>query len=43
MDPLKTLVYENFLEIFYGKRKKQLTLFYNFLYSHQSGIKTFLK
>ena len=39
---LKVLVYELFLEIFYGKMIKQLILLTTFYIFHKNNIKTFL-
>ena len=39
---LRALVYELFLEIFYGKIRKQLILLTNFYISHENDVKIFL-
>ena len=39
---LRVLVYELFLEIFYGKMIKQLILLTTFYISHENGVKAFL-
>ena len=43
MDTLKTLIYELFLENFYGKMIKQLIFLMDFYISHETHVKTLLK
>lgn len=43
MDDVKILIYEIFLETFYGYIKKQLIFFLHFFFNFTSGIKNFLK
>ena len=43
MEALRALVYELFLEVFYGKNDKIIKNFNNFFYIlHEGGVKTFL-